>query len=101
MDSKIGNYNSRTADKFVIRLPEGMRDKISELARNYRRSMNSEIISRLEMSLKKDPNNGTHLPNKMDTVYTVTVTEAEQLILEYWRSLPESKQDAFLKLIEE
>ena len=43
-------YSSRTADKFVVRLPDGMRERIAEVARNHHRSMNSEIIARLEQS---------------------------------------------------
>jgi len=43
--------NSRTADKFVVRLPDGMREQISEVAKESNRSMNSEIITRLEYSL--------------------------------------------------
>ncbi|WP_282366462.1 Arc family DNA-binding protein [Pseudomonas sp. PS02290] len=46
--------SSRTADKFVVRLPDGMRDRINEVARNNHRSMNSEIIERLERTLKED-----------------------------------------------
>lgn len=38
-------YNSRTADKFVVRLPDDMREKIQEIARNHHRSMNSQIIN--------------------------------------------------------
>lgn len=44
-------YSSRTADKFVVRLPDGMRERIAEAARTHHRSMNSEIIARLEVSL--------------------------------------------------
>ena len=47
-------YNSRTADKFVVRLPEGMRERLSDAARDRLRSMNSEIIHRLEDSFKAD-----------------------------------------------
>ena len=47
-------YSSRTADKFVVRLPDGMRERIAEVARDHHRSMNSEIIARLERSLN-DP----------------------------------------------
>ena len=43
--------NSRAADKFVVRLPDGMRDKVAEVARQSHRSMNSEIVARLEESL--------------------------------------------------
>jgi plasmid stability protein len=44
-------YSSRTADKFVVRLPDGMREKIAGRARTHHRSMNSEIISVLERDL--------------------------------------------------
>ncbi|ARV77275.1 Arc-like transcriptional regulator [Pseudomonas phage Noxifer] len=44
-------YSSRTADKFVVRLPDGMREKIAERARIHHRSMNSQIISVLEKDL--------------------------------------------------
>lgn len=47
-------YSSRTADKFVVRLPDGMRSLIEEVARGNHRNMNSEIISRLEKSLEVD-----------------------------------------------
>lgn len=40
--------NSRNADKFVVRLPDGMREKIARVARTHHRSMNSEIIDTLE-----------------------------------------------------
>lgn len=41
-------YDSRTADKFVVRLPQGLRDKIAAIAETNRRSMNSEIVMALE-----------------------------------------------------
>ena len=47
-------YSSRTADKFVVRLPEGMRERIAVVARNHHRSMNSEIIARLEQSMLQE-----------------------------------------------
>ena len=37
--------------KFVIRLPEGYREKIAEISRRNRRSMNSEIVMLLEKYL--------------------------------------------------
>jgi Arc-like DNA binding dprotein len=43
-------FASRRLDKFVIRLPEGMRDKIDLAARANKRSMNAEIVQRLETS---------------------------------------------------
>lgn len=41
----MNHLNSRTADKFVIRLPDGMREQIAETAKINHRSMNSEIIA--------------------------------------------------------
>ena len=41
----------RESDKFMLRLPEGMRDRISEEARKSGRSMNAEIVHRLANSL--------------------------------------------------
>jgi hypothetical protein len=49
--TKHAIYSSRTADKFVVRLPDGMRERVAEVARVNHRSMNSEIIARLQQSL--------------------------------------------------
>lgn len=38
-------------DKFMLRLPDGMRDQLRLLAEANNRSMNSEIVTRLEHSL--------------------------------------------------
>lgn len=42
---------SRTAEQFVVRFPDGMRDRIADAARASGRSMNAEIIERLQNSL--------------------------------------------------
>lgn len=46
--------DSRTADKFVVRLPDGLRDKIFDVSGENQRSMNGEIVYRLEQSLRDD-----------------------------------------------
>lgn len=43
-------YPSEVQDRFIVRFPEGMRDKIAEIAKSNGRSMNAEIIARLEQS---------------------------------------------------
>lgn len=40
----------RESDKFMLRLPDGMRERIAEAAKENNRSMNSEIVARLERS---------------------------------------------------
>lgn len=37
-------YPSETQERFIIRLPNGMRDRIAEVAKASGRSMNSEIV---------------------------------------------------------
>lgn len=46
--------DSRTADKFVLRLPDGLRGDISTWANSNERSMNSEIVHRLKRSITQD-----------------------------------------------
>lgn len=41
-------YPSQTQDKFVLRLPDGMRDRIKHAAEANNRSMNAEIVATLE-----------------------------------------------------
>jgi len=51
--------DSRTADKFVIRMPDGMRDKIKEDAKNNHRSTNAQIVAVLDEYLKTTTTRGT------------------------------------------
>lgn len=44
-------HPSELADKFVVRLPDGMRDRIRERAASNRRSMNAEIVHYLDCAL--------------------------------------------------
>ena len=50
------NRSSRELDKFVVRLPDGMREQLSVAAQSNKRTMNAEIVSRLEASLQQFPN---------------------------------------------
>lgn len=45
---------SRESDKYIVRFPDGMRDRIAEAAKASGRSMNAEIVSRLERSFAAD-----------------------------------------------
>jgi hypothetical protein len=42
----------RDSDKFMLRFPDGMRDRIAEAAKANGRSMNAEIIARLQYSFQ-------------------------------------------------
>lgn len=47
------SYPSDKQDKFVLRLPDGMRDRIKSAAEAANRSMNAEIVARLEASFSE------------------------------------------------
>ena len=49
---KKATGTGRTSDRFQLRLPEGMRDKLVDAANG--RSLNDEIIQRLTQSLERD-----------------------------------------------
>ena len=46
--------NSRDADKFVVRLPDGLRERIAVRAKSEHRSMNSFMIRALEAALSSE-----------------------------------------------
>lgn len=93
---KTASYSSRTADKFVVRLPDGMRDRIAEVARNQHRSMNSEIIARLENSLQED---GVATQADSLRLDSPEISQHERELLQRFRQLAQRQQNALLALI--
>lgn len=66
--------DSREQDKFVIRLPDGLRPQIAATARNNQRSMNGEIITRLQRSLTQD-----QLRDEQEKIISVLLKQIEDL----------------------
>lgn len=89
-------YSSRTADKFVVRLPDGMRERIADVARNHHRSMNSEIIARLEQSMLQESALGDELNMRLDS-RELSLHERE--LLQRFRQLSRRQQNALVALI--
>lgn len=86
-------------EKFVIRLPNGLRDQIRQLSEQNRRSMNSEIIMVLENHIRQqfmesmanaNPDGGDFVPGQRKT-------EAE--LNRMLESLPAQKKEALLNLL--
>lgn len=46
---------SRAMDQFVLRLPDGLRDRVKRAAGASRRSMNAEIVLYIEQGLIQQP----------------------------------------------
>ncbi|HBX54806.1 Arc family DNA-binding protein [Pseudomonas sp. UBA2684] len=89
-------YSSRTADKFVVRLPDGMRERIADVARNHHRSMNSEIIARLEQSMLQEGTLGDDLEVRLDSP---ELSLHERELLQRFRQLSRRQQNALVALI--
>jgi hypothetical protein len=93
---KQATYSSRTADKFVVRLPDGMRERIADVARNHHRSMNSEIIARLEQSMLQEGSLGDDVELRLDSP---ELSLHERELLQRFRQLSRRQQNALVSLI--
>lgn len=47
------NPTSRESDKFMLRLPDGMRAQIADAAKSNKRSMNAEVVARIQESFEQ------------------------------------------------
>jgi hypothetical protein len=47
-------YPSERQERFIVRLPDGMRSRIANAAKANNRSMNAEVVSRLEAFERSD-----------------------------------------------
>ena len=51
---RAGTSTNRKSDKIIVRLPEGMRHALAELAARNGRSMNAEVVAALAMYFAKE-----------------------------------------------
>ncbi|MGF0539268.1 Arc family DNA-binding protein [Agrobacterium sp. ES01] len=78
------NKTGRGSDQFPLRLPEGMRDHIKLAADQAGRSMNAEIVARLEATFDKEFNTPVEIVkikpiglNKSDAASLLGVSESD------------------------
>ena len=88
--------SSTATEKFVVRLPKGMRRTISDAARQHRRSMNSEIVAIIDRALVDIVIAG----NAFTECPTTGVSALEQTLLRRIRALPEQKRRALLEFLD-
>ncbi|HCE5820561.1 TPA: Arc family DNA-binding protein [Pseudomonas aeruginosa] len=95
-NSQFPLYASRIADKFVVRFPDGMRNKIADVARGNFRSMNSEILARLEASLEVESEEGNeNLPEANGE----GLSADELRLIARFRKLDVKQQSALVELL--
>lgn len=80
---------TRESDKFIVRLPDGMRDRIKAAAEANNRSMNAEIVARLEASFASFPPLPVIDPESITAIMR-QVSEAMEGLEERVRSLEAS-----------
>jgi hypothetical protein len=85
-------------EKFVIRLPSGLRDQIRQLSEQNRRSMNSEIIMVLENHIRQKFMDQMAAVNPEGT-FAPGQRRTEADLNRMLESLPPGKKEALLELL--
>lgn len=70
METSKSDRAPQLADKYVLRMPDGMRDKLAELAKANNRSMNAEIVLILQQAIEArvQPPTGIDVDALADTI---------------------------------
>lgn len=61
MDTKPASQH----DKFIVRLPDGMRDQIAAAAKANNRTMNAEVVARLKLTFELSDTSPEDVSEKM------------------------------------
>lgn len=69
----------QAADKYIVRLPDGMRDRIAEAAKQNNRSMNAEVVARLQASFDATPSPQAEAAKALAQSRAQTITAMEFL----------------------
>jgi hypothetical protein len=85
-------------EKFVIRLPNGLRNRIRQLSEQNRRSMNSEIIMVLESHIRQQFMEHLAEANP-DSDFAPGQRKTEAELNKMLESLPAQKKEALLELL--
>jgi len=80
------------SERFVLRLPSGLRGRVAQKARQNHRSMNSEILHALGIDMDAI-NSG-----KQD--FPTSTPPPERLLLGIFRTLSATKQSALIELLD-
>jgi hypothetical protein len=84
-------------EKFVIRLPAGLRDQIKQVSEQNRRSMNSEILMMIEGHLHSQLQHEMIAANPDDGF--APGKRAEEDLKGVLEAMPADKKEALLKLL--
>lgn len=91
------SFPSDAADKFVVRFPDGMRDQITGAAKAAGRSMNAEIVHRLESSFQL-PEGVELLVNQLSDMHHQL--ELHRRVLDVSTAMPQILGRMLIKIID-
>lgn len=81
-------YPSEELERFIVRLPDGMRDDIAKMAKVNGRSMNSEIVARLAESFEPKMPIGDYDVKRIEYEHRLAALNTErELLIETGRHL--------------
>jgi hypothetical protein len=91
--------------KYMVRLPPDMRDQIRDSARHYRRSMNSDIVARLQQTFSGIPGDAgvqdiePPLHDQFEGLFRRELSADEELLIRAFRRMSAQKQEALKNLL--
>lgn len=91
--------------KYMVRLPPAMRDQIRESARHYRRSMNSDIVARLQQTFSGIPDQAMvkdiepPMHDEFENLFRRELTGDEEALIRSFRRMSAKKQEALKNLL--
>ena len=91
--------------RLVVRLPEALRQRIVEASVRYRRSMNAEIVVRLEHSLNGLPGDASEAGvepaffPQLERAFRRDLSDEEDALIALYRRLSTSQRVALLQLL--
>lgn len=96
---------SEKSYKYLVRLPQQLRERLHESAEYYRRSLNSDIIARLHQTFSGLPGAGHHdaiappLHHQIHEVLHPDLTHQELQLIRRYRVLNAAKRAALMDLL--
>jgi hypothetical protein len=98
VEARADDRTPALVEKFVIRLPNGLRDQIRSLSEQNRRSMNSEIIMVLEKHIRQKFMDQMAAANP-DGNFKAGERNTELELSRRLENLPAEKKEALLELL--
>jgi hypothetical protein len=87
---------ARDINPFGLRMPQELRRRIERSAKTNRRSMNAELILRLQDSVEKDP---LFVPEIKEAAKNYELTEDQSALLKAYNGLSPRRRRALLEFL--